>query len=170
MTRDLRWHSARLLRRLSRTSIDACLPCTNREWLEITYNDDTMRTSTALRKDDEHNFEEFSLGATQRRIAWTGARMTCTNRVFLSSGISQWCHRAPRPLHLCGSPAGLSLPSQRVRLSLSTSTQRSMQQSEWVVFFSLSLPDRNLETSMRIHSIPSSSHDSRSRDVSFSRF
>ena len=38
-----------------------------------------------------------------------------------------------------------------MRLSLSTSTQRSMQQSEWVVFFSLSLPDRNLETSMRIH-------------------
>ena len=64
------------------------------------------------------------------------------------------CHRAPRFLHLCGAPAGLSLPSQRVRLSLSTSTQRSVQQSEWVVFFSLSLPDRNLETSMRIHSIP----------------
>ena len=48
-----------------------------------------------MRKDDEHNVEEFSLGATERRIAWTGARMTCTNRVFLSSGISQWPRQVP---------------------------------------------------------------------------
>ena len=49
-------------------------------------------------------------------------------------------------------PAGLSLSSQRVRLMLITSTQRSVLRSCWVVFFfSLSLPDRNLETSMRIH-------------------
>ena len=49
-------------------------------------------------------------------------------------------------------PAGLSLSSQRVRLMLITSTQRSVPRSCWVVFFfPLSLPDRNLETSMRIH-------------------
>ena len=50
-------------------------------------------------------------------------------------------------------PAGLSLSSQRVRLMLITSTQRSVPRSCWVVFFffSLSLPDRNLETFMRIH-------------------
>ena len=56
-------------------------------------------------------------------------------------------------------PAGLSLSSQRVRLMLITSTQRFVPRSCWVVFFflPLSLPDRNLETSMRIHSIPSSS-------------
>ena len=49
-------------------------------------------------------------------------------------------------------PAGLSLSSQRVRLMLITSTQRSVPRSCWVVFFfPLSLLDRNLETSMRIH-------------------
>ena len=48
-------------------------------------------------------------------------------------------------------PAGLSLSSQRVRLMLITSTQRSVPRSGWVSFFPLSLPDRNLETSMRIH-------------------
>ena len=50
-------------------------------------------------------------------------------------------------------PAGLSLSSQRVRLKLSTSTQRSILQSEWVVFFFsvLSLPDHDFETSVRFH-------------------
>ena len=49
-------------------------------------------------------------------------------------------------------PAGLSLSSQRVRLMLITSTQGSVSRSCWVVFFFwLSLPDRNLETSVRIH-------------------
>ena len=51
-------------------------------------------------------------------------------------------------------PAGLSLSSQRVRLMLITSTQGSVSRSCWVVFFWLSLPDRNLETSVRIHSVP----------------
>ena len=31
MTRESRWHSARRFRMLSRASIDARLPCTNRE-------------------------------------------------------------------------------------------------------------------------------------------
>ena len=49
-------------------------------------------------------------------------------------------------------PAGLSLSSQRVRLMLITSTQGSVSRSCWVVFFfCLSLPDRNLETTVRIH-------------------
>ena len=48
--------------------------------------------------------------------------------------------------------ADLSLSSQRVRLMLITSTQESVSRSCWVVFFfCLSLPDRNLETSVRIH-------------------
>ena len=40
---------------------------------------------------------------------------------------------------------------------LITSTQRSVPRSCWVVFFPLSLPDRNLETSTRIH--PSTSFE-----------
>ena len=54
------------------------------------------------------------------------------------SGLNR-CHRALGPIRLMRRPAGLSWSSQRVRLMLITSTQRSVPRSCWVVFFSHSV-------------------------------
>ena len=62
---------------------------------------DTEKNSMDRRKDDMHESRNVV-----KFFVW-------------SSGISQWPRQVPsgpRPIHLCGVPAGLSLSSQRVRL------------------------------------------------------
>ena len=67
-------------------------------------------------------------------------------------------------------PAGLSLSSQRLRLLLITSTQRSVPRCCWVgFFFPLSLPDRNLVTSMISISIARPERAKRGIDGNFWR-